>query len=349
MSEELFDNTINTPQPTDAELIALAKKAFSAGDILLAEELITPLKRSSERQLLMAELCAIKGDYSKAKVLYHNASVSYRSSKARLALNSLCLELAGKSADAKSGVLKDNHGSEISFNRKGVPVEGRLIYEDGKAVFDIRLNVVQRRLSHMKLEKPARAIIQGIKQWQGSYTVFGGYPIDVRIKCTTDLNKHNSLIINILDDQTTDSVTSILKKLGKKGQRSADILNSRRQTAASFGRVWRLNSIKYINLFEKDLSSVPHCKFISRHEFGHILGLDDMYAEKSDGREGVTADFAGLAPFHIKDSLYNMIMCSVDAPVIYKDIEMALLAYRDNEQQCYQLKFGKGIISKALI
>ncbi len=349
MPEELFDNTINIPQLNDTELLALAKKALTSGDILLAEELITPLKRSSERQLLMAELCAVKGDYSKAKVLYHNAAASYRSSKARLALNSLCLELAGKSADAKTGTLRDHKGSEISFNRKGIPVEGHLIYEDGKAIFDIHLNVVQRRLSDMKLEKPARAVIQGIKQWQGSYTVFGGYTIDVRIKCTTDLNKHNSLIINILDDQTTDSVSSILKKLGKKGRRSADILNARRQTAASFGRVWRLNGIKYINLYEKDLLSVPHCKFISRHEFGHILGLDDMYAEKSDGREGVCADFECLAPFHIKDSLYNMIMCSVDAPVIYKDIEMALLAYRDNKQQCYQLKFGRGIISEALI
>lgn len=85
-------------------------------------------------------------------------------------------------------------------------------------LFELELNVLMRRLADMRLEAPARPIIQGIKQWQGSYSVFGGYPVEVKIKCTSELKRKSSLILNIFDDDTTGSITGILSKARKQGQ-----------------------------------------------------------------------------------------------------------------------------------
>lgn len=344
----IYPSTTKKNIYTIDDTISCANSALCSGNTDAAISILSDLPPSPQKNLMLANIYEAKGDYIKAKQIYYDTAVRYTSNSSRAALNKLCLSLGDNAKNHKSCPIYDYNGNKISFKKKNIPVEGCIYYENGRAILFLHLNVVQRHLSDMKLEKPSRVIIQGIKQWQGSYTVFGGYDIEVRIKCTSSLKRHNSLIINILDDELTDSVTNILSKLGKKGKRSAQILSARRQSAASFGRTWRLNSIKYINLYKKDLLNIPHCKYIIRHEFGHILGLDDMYSEKSDGRNGVSPGNPHLAPFHIRNNIYNMIMCSVDAPVNYKDIEMLLLAYQNNEIQRYQQRFGKGEISSAL-
>lgn len=333
------------------ERIQLAEYAKSAGMYDAAEKLYKSLPECEKVNLGLADTYHLQKKYAQAKRLYYDTWVKYSPAIAKKRLNGLCLELSSNyfiNCPKKSGVLRDYDGKEISFDRGNIPVKGTLKFSEDGAVFLIEVNVLMRRISDMRLTKPVRPIIQGIKQWQGNYLVFGGYPIEARVKCTTELRRRSSLIVNIFDDETTDSIADILKKFGKRGKRSASILSARRQSAASVGKSWRLGAVKYINLYEQDLLNIPRCKFLMRHEFGHILGLDDMYQERSEGRKGVYEVYPDIEMFRIKGNIFNMIMCSEDAPVTFKDIEMALLAYRDGIIQRFQQTNGKGEISQAL-
>ena len=349
--------TCYTPDYTlsTSERMLLADYAKSAGLLDAAEKLYKSLPSSEKTNICLADTYRMQQRYGDAKRLYYDTTLRYSSAKARKLLNGLCLDLskeylsiAYQDTAKQKGLLRDFDGREIAFERSKIPVKGKITAKEDKVLFELELNVLVRRLADMHLEAPARPIIQGIKQWQGSYSVFGGYPVEVKIKCTSELKRKSSLIINIFDDDTTDSITGILQKLGNRGKRSASILSARRQSAALLANQWRLGAVKYINLYEQDLLSIPKCKFLMRHEFGHILGLDDMYAEPSDGRMGVNEVYPDIEMFKIRGNLFNMVMCSVDAPVTFKDIEMVLLAYMDGEIQRFQLKNGKGKISRAL-
>lgn len=335
---------------TDDIRIREAAAALEAGNTDAPRELAAGMKAGEDKLLLTARICEAAGDADGAKRNYYDAVRRYSSSRARLALNALCSKLIAEysTGEVKTGELRDYDGNIVAFDRRDIPVCARLIFDGQKSVMDIRLNIVQRNMADMSLTKPARAVIQGIKQWQGSYRVFGGYPLEIRISCTYELRRSKSLIINVLDDETTDSVGSMLSKLGKRGKRGAEILNARRQSAAVIGNTWRPSGVKYINIYEKDLLSVPRCKYLLRHEFGHVLGLDDMYAEAADGRAGVKEVYPDIEMLRIRGSIFNMVMCSADAPVTFKDAEMALLAYRDGEIQRFQPRNGKGDISRAL-
>ena len=335
---------------TDDIRVREALAALDAGETDAARELAAGIKAGEDRLLLTARISEAAGDAEGAKRNYYDAVRTYNSSRARQALNALCSNLIAEysTGEVKTGEMRDYDGNAVAFDRGDIPVCARLIYDGRLSVMDIRLNVVQRNMADMSLSKPARAVIQGIKQWQGSYSVFGGYPLEIRISCTYELRRSKSLIINVLDDETTDSVGSILNKLGKRGRRGAEILNARRQSAAVIGNTWRPSGVKYINIYEKDLMSVPRCKFLLRHEFGHVLGLDDMYAEAADGRAGVKEVYPDIEMLRIRGCIFNMVMCSVDAPVTFKEAEMALLAYRDGVIQRFQLRDGKGEISRAL-
>lgn len=343
---------VNTPDIalTHEMRIERTVEAIDINDINTAQELLRDMRPCEDKLFLSGNISEISGDFAQARRFYYDAICRYGSSCARKALNALCARLSANYFEnaVKTGDICDYSGKPIAFNRKNIPVCAELVREDERSVLKISLNVVQRNLGDMRLKKPDRVVIQGIKQWRGDYRVFGGYPVRVEISVTTELRRKNSLIVNVLDDETTDSVGSVLKKLGKRGERSAEILGSRRQSAAVIGRSWRPEGVKYINLYEKDLLSVPKCKFLMRHEFGHVLGLDDMYAEAGDGRPGVNEVYPDIEMYRIRGNTFNMIMCSVDAPVTFKDIEMVLLAYRDGQLQRFQRKDGKGEISSAL-
>nr|MCR5510973.1 hypothetical protein [Lachnospiraceae bacterium] len=82
----------------------------------------------------------------------------------------------------------------------------------------------------------------------------------------------------------------------------------------------------------------------------HILGLGDLYEEEDDGLEGVEkGTFPELDMYHRKDKEYDLVMCDHHGTVSNNDIEMVILAFRENKIQLYQKdKRIKAQISDAL-
>ena len=87
----------------------------------------------------------------------------------------------------------------------------------------------------------------------------------------------------------------------------------------------------------------------ARHEFGHILGLGDLYASETDGLEGVAAgQYEELSCFHLYGRQYHLVMCDPEAPVSNNDIEMVLLAFSSNRFQRFQSDSSGRELSEAL-
>ena len=77
---------------------------------------------------------------------------------------------------------------------------------------------------------------------------------------------------------------------------------------------------------------------IAKHEFGHILGLGDLYQSDSDSLEGVAeGQFAELDSYSLGKRFYNLVMCDHHGPVSNNDVEMVILAFRDNRGQEFQV------------
>ena len=76
---------------------------------------------------------------------------------------------------------------------------------------------------------------------------------------------------------------------------------------------------------------------VARHEFGHILGLGDLYVSEIDGYEGVEpGSYPELDCFQMFDKYYRAVMCDHHAPVSNNDIEMVVMAFSKNKFQAFQ-------------
>ena len=88
---------------------------------------------------------------------------------------------------------------------------------------------------------------------------------------------------------------------------------------------------------------------VTKHEFGHALGLGDLYASAVDSLSGVEkGTYAELDSYVINDKFYNLVMCDHHGPISNNDIEMVILAFRENKMQLFQPSRLKGKISSAL-
>ena len=141
------------------------------------------------------------------------------------------------------------------------------------------------------------------------------------------------------------------KLIGQKEHKlqMKDLLEQKRSFAIN-GLKWRVNSRKFIYLQSRgafdDYEEIMH---VAKHEFGHALGLGDLYASAVDALPGVEkGTYAELDSYAIKDRYYNLVMCDHHGPISNNDIEMVVLAYRENKMQLYQPRKLKDKISSAL-
>lgn len=278
--------------------------------------------------------------------------------KARSFLNSYCEKRYSENIDNEEnpyfGPLKDFNGYIISVNRKGLltPIDAVLEYKDGVNVFTLSTNVAFAVGDLPNPERFAQAVLDGFMEWQGEYKVFGNQTVKVKVNLTTDGSIFDCVYVLPYTDNLADEMRKMSKYIGtKKGKERMDsYINDNRSFAVS-GLKWSANSRKSIVIMSENgkFDDYEEIKHVAKHEFGHALGLGDLYMSESDYLEGVDkGKYHELDGFYISNKYYNLVMCDHHGPVSNNDIEMVILAFRENKIQLYQPKNFKGRISKAL-
>ena len=254
-----------------------------------------------------------------------------------------------------NGPLVDFDGKKIKIDRRGVlsPVDAVLNFDGDKNILSLSTNVMF--VYSDEIDEPERfeeAVLKGLMQWQGDYEVFGGQKITVELNITTDARLFDNLIVMPLTSSMGDAIQSISNVINtdKRKAEVNSMLTSKRSFATS-GLKWSVNSRKIIcvqsdNGKFDDYEEIMH---VSKHEFGHSLGLGDLYQSPSDLLNGVeNGTYSELDSYAVSEKYYNLVMCDHHGPISNNDIEMVILAFRENKMQLYQPSKFKGKISSAL-
>ncbi|MBP3322430.1 MAG: hypothetical protein J6M12_08745 [Clostridia bacterium] len=251
--------------------------------------------------------------------------------------------------------LSDFDGREIVLNRLGkrYPVNAFLERKKGKNILHLQVFLRFSYTDELKNEKAFKdAVYRGIRAWQGEYRVFGGQPLQVKVKISEEGGRRARLRVMPLSGELYGSLGAIVKKMpaGKKKRRLESILYHRRSFAGA-GGFWSAKGSKMIFLQSRGgrFDDLLELEAVTGHEFGHVLGLGDLYEGQVDGLGGVEEGcYPELDCYHIEGKQYNLVMCDHHAPIGNNDIEMVLLAFMQNKMQLYQPTGRNKRISYAL-
>lgn len=280
--------------------------------------------------------------------------------QARAFLNAYCEERYQDEHDdirvvEPSGALVDFDGKPIKINRQGLftPIDAVLENEGVLNVLNLSINVMFLYGEEINdPEKFEQAVYDGILAWQGDYEVFGGQKLKVQIHLTNDDNIFDNLLIMPITGEIGATIQSVSNVIGTKKSKLqvSDVMMNKRSFATS-GLKWTVNSRKIICLQSRDgkFDDYEEIMHVTKHEFGHALGLGDLYASTVDSLDGVEkGTYTELDSYVINDKFYNLVMCDHHGPISNNDIEMVILAFRENKMQLYQPSRLRGKISSAL-
>lgn len=263
--------------------------------------------------------------------------------------------IAGEPKGEKDGPLTDFDGKVIKIDRTGIrtPVDAQLKYVDGKNILTLSLNLKFTVLDD-EMQDPnafAKAVCKGIKDWEGEYEVFGGQKLKVKIELTFEDRMLDNVQVIPVTTSVKESIMGIYDKIfingGNKNVRKS--FETDRSFATLGMKKWSVTSSKKIFILARDFRDYDEICHVAKHEFGHVLGLGDLYYSPKDGLEGVArGKYPELEAYRINPGTFNLVMCDHHAPISNNDIEMVVLAFAENRMQNYQKKHGKGEISKAL-
>ena len=293
--------------------------------------------------------------------------LAYASEMGSLQASALLGELCRKRYEEDFQTIRDHTGAhplvgfdgeEIKIDEGGnrVPIDAKLVFDGKKNELKFSLNLYFENMQIVKNPEQFRnAVIEGIKEWEGEYSVFGGQPLRVSIEVTTEERSNDSVRVYLFNEESMGILERLTKlfAINKKSnvfQNSERILRTRNSFATT-GKKWRVSSKKTICIVqdEGEDNVFQKMKEKTKHEFGHVLGLGDLYQDLSQGLTGVErGEYLELDSFHIDKTIYQLVMCTSHGVISNNDIEMIILAFRENSMQVYQKQRGIQKVSEAL-